>query len=53
MSKQSPDLTTVATVGLDLAKHVFHVHAVDSTDRPVVAKMLRRRDVILLIVVEK
>lgn len=46
MSKQSPDMMTVATVGLDLAKHVFYVHAVDGADQPVLAKMLRRRDVV-------
>jgi len=45
MSKLPPDLVTVTTVGLDLAKHVFYVHAVDGADRPVKARMLRRRDV--------
>lgn len=46
MSKQSPDLMTIATAGLDLAKHVFYVHAVDGADHPVMAKMLRRQDVV-------
>jgi hypothetical protein len=38
MNKVSTDLSCVATVGLDLAKHIFFVHAVDAEGRPVVAK---------------
>ena len=30
MSKVAIDLSSVTTVGLDLAKHVFFVHAVDA-----------------------
>lgn len=29
MSKLATDLSSVTTVGLDIAKHVFQVHAVD------------------------
>ena len=36
----------VSTIGLDLAKAVFHVHGVDASGRKVVAKSLRRRQVI-------
>ena len=30
MGKAHVDLRLVTTVGLDLAKHVFHIHAVDA-----------------------
>ena len=36
------NLSSVTTVGLDLAKHVFQVHAVDASGRVVVAKAMRR-----------
>ena len=36
------DLSSVTTVGLDLAKHVFQVHGVDASGRVVVAKAIRR-----------
>ena len=32
----------VTTVGLDLAKHVFQVHAVDAAGMVIVRKVLRR-----------
>lgn len=35
-----------ATVGLDLAKHVFQVHAVDAAGRVVMSRALRRKDVL-------
>jgi hypothetical protein len=35
------DLSSVTTVGLDLAKHVFQVHGVDASGRVVVAKSIR------------
>ena len=35
-------LSSVTAVGLDLAKHVFQVHAVDASGRVVVAKAIRR-----------
>ncbi len=33
----------VSTVGLDLAKNVFQVHAIDERGEAIVAKTLRRR----------
>lgn len=35
-------MSEVSVVGVDLAKHVFQVHAVDSSGRPVVRRQLRR-----------
>ena len=35
-------MTKVTTVGLDLAKSVFQVHAADRNGRPVLRKRLRR-----------
>lgn len=46
MGKVSIDLSSVTTVGLDLAKHVFFVHAVDAQGKIVVARELRRREVV-------
>jgi transposase len=46
MSKIAPDLPRVTTVSIDLAKHVFQVHAVDASGKVVVAKALRRRDLV-------
>jgi len=45
MGKVSTDLSCVTTVGLDLAKHVFFVHAVNAEGKVIVARELRRRDV--------
>jgi len=42
MGKSIPDLSSVTTVGLDLAKHVFQVHGVDASGRVVVTKAIRR-----------
>jgi Transposase len=39
-------LVPVTTVGLDLAKHVFQVHGIDASGRVIVAKALRRKDVL-------
>ena len=44
MGKVAIDLSSVTTAGLDLAKHVFFVHAVDDEGKVVVAKEVRRRD---------
>jgi hypothetical protein len=46
MGKSITDLSSVTTVGLDLAKHVFQVHGVDALGRVIVAKALRRKDVL-------
>ncbi len=40
-------MTNVTTVGLDLAKSVFQVHAADRDGRPVVRKKLRRGQVLV------
>ena len=42
MRKSIINLSSVTTVGLDLAKHVFQVHCVDASGRVVVAKPIRR-----------
>lgn len=47
MGKPITDLSSVTTVGLDLAKHVFHVHGVDASGRVIVSKALRRKDVLV------
>ena len=46
MGKVITDFSAVTTVGLDLAKHVFQVHAVDASGRVIAAKALRRKDVL-------
>ena len=46
MGKSPIDLSSVTTVGLDLAKHVFFVHAVDGEGQVVIAKEVRRRDLL-------
>ncbi len=46
MGKSITDLSSVATFGLDLAKHVFQVHGVDASGRVIVTKALRRKDVL-------
>ena len=40
-------MTKVTTVGLDLAKSVFHVHGADRKGRPVLRKKLRRKQVLV------
>jgi transposase len=42
MEKSSTDLSSVTTVGLDLAKHVFQVHCIDAAGRVVAAKAIPR-----------
>jgi hypothetical protein len=42
MSKSIRNLLTVTRVGLDLAKRVFQVHAVDAKGEIVVARKLTR-----------
>ena len=36
----------ITTIGLDLAKHVFHVHGVDAEGATVLRKQLRRSQVL-------
>ena len=42
MEKSITDFSSVTTVGLDLAKHIFQVHGVDAAGRVVVAKSIKR-----------
>ncbi len=46
MGKTVVDLSPTITVGLDLAKHVFFVHAVDVDGGVVIAREVRRRDLL-------
>ena len=46
MRKLPVNLSSVTTVGLDLAKHVFFIHAVDAQGQVVFAKEVRRRDLL-------
>jgi transposase len=46
MGKTGTDLRSVTTVGLDLAKHVFQLHAVDASGRIVIATALKCKDVL-------
>ena len=46
MGKIITDFSAVSTVGLDLAKHVFQVHGVDAAGQVVVARAVRRKDII-------
>jgi transposase len=46
MSKVATDFSSVTTVGLDIAKHVFQVHAVDAAGRVVAAKAIKRKEVL-------
>src|SRR5215472_7361539 len=40
-------MTTITTIGLDLAKKVFQVHGVDAEGKVVVARKLRRKEVLV------
>jgi transposase len=46
VGKSITNLSSVTTVDLDLAKHAFQVHGVDTSGRVIVAKALRRKDVL-------
>ena len=46
MGKARVDLRSATTIGLDLAKHVFQIHAVDADGRTVIATAWRRKDVL-------
>jgi transposase len=46
MGKSITDSSTVTTIGLDLAKHVFQVHGIDASGRMIVAKALWRKNVL-------
>ena len=36
----------ITTIGLDIAKNVFQVHGIDATEKVVVRKQLRRRQML-------
>ena len=42
-------MTTITTIGIDLAKKVFQVHGVDADGKVVVARKLRRKEVLAAI----
>jgi transposase len=44
MIKLATDLSSVTTVGLDIAKHVFQVRTVDGSGRVLAAKAVKRKD---------
>lgn len=46
MTELSADLSSVTTVAVDLAKHVFQIHGCDASGQVIVAKALRRKDVL-------
>ena len=46
MTELSADLSSVTTVAVDLAKHVFQIHGCDASGQVIVAKTLRRNDVL-------
>jgi len=46
MGKISTDYSSVTIVGLDLAKHVFQVHGIDAAGQVVVARAIRRKDLL-------
>ena len=39
-------MNEVITIGVDIAKSVFQIHAVDAAGEPVVRRQLRRRQVV-------
>ncbi len=47
--QEEPSVMKITTVGLDLAKNVFQVHAIDDAGEVIVRRSLRRRqgDVVL------
>lgn len=46
MGKNTVDLAAISTVGLDIAKNVFQVHAIDAEGQLRVARALRRKDLL-------
>ena len=46
MGKSITNLSSVMTVGLDLAKHMFQVHSVDASGRAGVAKAIGRNSLL-------
>jgi transposase len=46
MGKSITDLSSVTTVGLDLAKLIFQVHGVDASGRVIFAKAIKRKNLL-------
>jgi transposase len=44
--QKGPSVPIITTIGVDLAKKVFQVHGVDAEGRVVVARKLRRKEVL-------
>lgn len=44
--RASPSMETITTIGLDIAKHVFQVHGINSAGATVSRRKLRRDDVV-------
>ena len=44
--QEEPSVMKTTTVGLDLAKNVFQVHAIDEAGEVIVRRALRRRQVL-------
>ena len=45
MENESPDHMQICTIGIDLAKNVFQVHGVDNQGKVLIARQLRRKQV--------
>src|SRR3979411_1464064 len=43
---EEPDMQTITTIGLDIAKSVFQVHGIDATCQAVIRRKLKRRYVL-------
>ena len=50
--QKEPSIMKIATVGLDLAKNVFQVHAIDEAGDVVVCRTLRRRQMLPLAAIQ-
>jgi transposase len=44
--EREPSMSKITTIGLDLAKNVFQIHAIDETDGLVMRRPLRRGQVL-------
>src|ERR1700674_1383967 len=43
---EEPNMQTITTIGLDIAKSVFQVHGVDAEDKVIIRRQLKRRYVL-------
>src|SRR5664279_428209 len=43
---EEPNMQTITTIGLDIAKSVFQVHGVDAQDQVIIRRQLKRRYVL-------